>query len=163
MARAAPGRSGDVRIRHAAPSDTDELVRLRLELWPKGSPAAHRSEVEAFFAGPGGGGRMPEAIFVAQVGGHPGLIGFAEVSRRLYAEGCETSPVAYLEGWLVEAGHRGAGVGGALVRAAEDWARRLECREFASDALADDAVSAAAHRALGFEEVEVIRCFRKAL
>ena len=30
-------------------------------------------------------------------------------------------------------------------------------------AVADNAVSAAAHRALGFEEVEVIRCFRKPL
>ena len=37
------------------------------------------------------------------------------------------------------------------------------CQEFGSDALADNTVSAAAHRALGFEEVEVIRAFRKPL
>ena len=51
----------------------------------------------------------------------------------------------------------------ALVGAAEDWAGTLGCRELASGALADNAVSAAAHRALGFEEVVVQRCFRKHL
>jgi aminoglycoside 6'-N-acetyltransferase I len=54
-------------------------------------------------------------------------------------------------------------VGGALVRAAERWARSQGCREFASDAEADNRVSAAAHRALGFAEVGVVRCFRKDL
>jgi aminoglycoside 6'-N-acetyltransferase I len=49
------------------------------------------------------------------------------------------------------------------VAAAEAWARAQGCREFASDALADNMVSARAHRALGFDEVATIRCFRKAL
>ncbi|MGH7515538.1 MAG: hypothetical protein ACREOQ_21760 [Gemmatimonadales bacterium] len=40
---------------------------------------------------------------------------------------------------------------------------RRYCREFASDTLADNAVSARAHRALGFDEVALIRCFRKPL
>ena len=58
---------------------------------------------------------------------------------------------------------RGRGVGRALVAAAEAWARGRGCTEFASDALLDNATSAAAHKALGFEEVEQIRCFRKTL
>ena len=37
------------------------------------------------------------------------------------------------------------------------------CREFASDAVPGNRLSAAAHVALGFEEVVVIRCFRKDL
>jgi aminoglycoside 6'-N-acetyltransferase I len=49
------------------------------------------------------------------------------------------------------------------VAAAEDWARGQGCTEFASDTLLDNDVSSAAHRALGFEEVECIRCFRKTL
>jgi aminoglycoside 6'-N-acetyltransferase I len=49
------------------------------------------------------------------------------------------------------------------VAAAEAWARDRGCLELASDALAENAVSAAAHRALAFEEVGLIRCFRKAL
>jgi aminoglycoside 6'-N-acetyltransferase I len=90
-------------------------------------------------------------------------VGFAEVSRRAYAEGCETSPVGFLEGWYVVPARRRQGVGRALVAAAEAWARGLGCREFASDTLADNASSTCAHRALGFEEVEVLRCFRKTL
>jgi aminoglycoside 6'-N-acetyltransferase I len=106
---------------------------------------------------------MPEAVLVAVADQDRSLLGFAEVSRRAYAEGCETTPVGFLEGWYVVPEHRRRGVGGALVAAAEGWARSLGCREFASDALADNALSAAAHQALGFEEVEVIRCFRKSL
>jgi len=103
-------------------------------------------------------------VLVAAVAGRAGqLVGFAELSRRPYAEGCETSPVGFLEGWYVAPARRRQGIGRALVQAAEVWARGRGCREFASDALAENGLSAAAHRALGFEEVEVIRCFRKDL
>jgi hypothetical protein len=37
------------------------------------------------------------------------------------------------------------------------------CTEFASDALVDNHVSAAAHRALGLQETVQIRCFRKVI
>ena len=104
---------------------------------------------------------MPEAVLVAVEGGR--VVGFAEISRRNYAEGCETSPVGFLEGWYVVPAWRRRGVGRAVVQEAEAWARSLGCTEFASDALAENSVSAAAHLALGFEEVEVIRCFRKPL
>jgi aminoglycoside 6'-N-acetyltransferase I len=107
---------------------------------------------------------MPEIVLLAMSTGPGGrVIGFAEVSRRLYAEGCESSPVGFLEGWYVVPERRHQGVGRALVEAAERWARELGCTEFASDALAENLDSAAAHRALGFQEVEVIRCFRKDL
>src|SRR4051794_2687748 len=106
---------------------------------------------------------MPEAVLVAADDGDGSLLGFAELSRRACAEGCETSPVGFLEGWYVAPESRGRGVGRALVRAAEQWARDLGCREFASDTTVDNTASAAAHAALGFEEVEQIRCFRKSL
>jgi hypothetical protein len=52
-------------------------------------------------------------------------------------------------------------------RDADQWialrARELGCSEFASDTLAENGPSLEAHRARGFEEVEVIRCFRKSL
>ena len=135
---------------------------MRLALWPDESEQTHRVEVERYFAESRTLGSMPEAVFVATApGADPALVGFAEVSRRAYAEGCETSPVGFLEGWYVIAERRGEGVGRALLAAAEAWARRLGCREFASDAVVDNAVGAAAHRALGFEEVVVVRCFRK--
>jgi aminoglycoside 6'-N-acetyltransferase I len=71
--------------------------------------------------------------------------------------------VAYLEGWYVVPGLRRQGVGRALVAAAEAWARAQGCTEFGSDAVLDNEPSAAAHRALGFEETAQIRCFKKVL
>ena len=42
---------------------------------------------------------------------------------RSYGEGCETSPVGYIEGWYVDPDLRQKGLGGLLFQAAEDWAR----------------------------------------
>ena len=151
-------------IRPVQSGDRTEWTSLRLALWPDEDETAHRAAVERFFAQPRMLGSMPEAALVAAApDADHALVGFAEVSRRPYAEGCETSPVGFLEGWYVIPERRGQGVGRALLAAAERWARDLGCREFASDAVADNAVSAAAHRALGFEEVVVLRCFRKSL
>jgi aminoglycoside 6'-N-acetyltransferase I len=153
-----------MQVRQVEPGDRSAWTALRLTLWPDEDEGSHRVAVERFFSGPRTLGTMPEAVLVAVAAdSHRAVIGFAEVSRRAYAEGCETSPVGFLEGWYVIPEHRGQGVGRALLAAAEAWARGLGCREFASDAVADNAVSAAAHRALGFEEVVVIRCFRKSL
>ncbi len=71
--------------------------------------------------------------------------------------------MAYLEGWYVEPSERRRGVGRALVAGAEQWGRSQGCTEFGSDAELENEASAAAHHALGFEEVERIRCFRKSL
>ena len=90
-------------------------------------------------------------------------VGFAELNIRPYAEGCDTDRVAYLEGWFVAADMRRNGVGTAIIRAAEEWGRAQGCTEFASDALVDNIVSAKAHLAAGFREVEVTRCFAKRL
>jgi aminoglycoside 6'-N-acetyltransferase I len=154
-----------IQVRHVGRHDAAQWTALRAALWPEDGLGSHAAEVERFFAEPRRGpGTMPEAVLVAETGGSAAaLVGFAEVSRRAYAEGCETSPVGFLEGWFVVPERRRQGVGRALVAAAEAWARGLGCREFASDALAANTVSAEAHRALGFEEVEVIRCFRKDL
>jgi aminoglycoside 6'-N-acetyltransferase I len=52
-------------------------------------------------------------------------------------------------------------VGRALIAAAERWGRQEGCTEFASDAEPDNEVSRRAHSAVGFEEVGLVRCFRK--
>jgi len=49
------------------------------------------------------------------------------------------------------------------MRAGEAWAREKGFAEIASDALIENAASLAAHRALGFQEIERIVCFAKAL
>ena len=89
--------------------------------------------------------------------------GFVEAGERSYAEGCETSPVGYVEAWYVDAEVRRQGVGRALLRAAEDWARHQGYSEMGSDALIDNVVSHEAHRRSGYEEVERIVVFRRRL
>jgi aminoglycoside 6'-N-acetyltransferase I len=151
-----------IRIRDVTPADAEQWRALRAALWPEEDALELAAEVGRFFREPRGGpGPLPEAVLVAVDADGSRLLGFAELSRRAYAEGCASSPVGFLEAWYVVPARRREGVGRALVAAAEDWARARGCVEFASDALAENGVSAAAHRALEFEEVGLIRCFRK--
>ncbi|MGD2134707.1 MAG: GNAT family N-acetyltransferase [Gemmatimonadales bacterium] len=147
-------------VRHANPADADAWLRMRLALWPDGSEAEHRQEIDAFFRHAVRG--RPTAVLVAEDEAGE-AIGFAELAIRPYAEGCHTDRVAYLEGWYVEPNARRQGVGRTLVAAGEDWGRAQRCTEFASDAHPGNAASAAAHHAAGFTEVGLIRCFRKDL
>jgi aminoglycoside 6'-N-acetyltransferase I len=148
------------RVRAVKPEDAGAWLQLRHALWPEGSEAEHREEIDLFFAGEFP--RDPWAVLLAEDGdGLP--IGLAELSLRSYAEGCRTSPVAYLEGWFVVPEARGQCVGRALIATAESWARSMGCSELASDTSPDDDVSAAAHRASGFVDAGTVRCFRKEL
>ncbi len=148
-----------ITVRPARASDAGAWLRLRCALWPDGSEAEHRGEIDRFFAGDA---REPHAVLLAENGaGRP--VGLAELSIRAFAQGCESDRVAYLEGWFVDPTARGSGVGRALIAAAERWGRAQGCPELASDTDPDNDVSAAAHRALGFVEVGLARCFRKDL
>lgn len=148
-----------IHVRSATPQDAAVWLQLRQALWPEDGSSWHAEEIEQFFAGRL---HMPLAVLLAR--DDVGTVqGFAELSIRAYAEDCTTDRVAYLEGWYVVPKARRRGVGRALVLAAEQWARAQGCSEFASDAVIDNAVSAAAHLALGFTETVQIRCFRKSL
>jgi len=146
-------------VRAATPSDKQAWLRMRRALWPNDEGDSHTREIDEFFAGRL---QMPlEVLLALDESGR--AIGFAELSIRPYAEDCETDRVAYLEGWYVDPHARRQGVGRALVVAAENWAKRQGCTEFGSDALLDNHISAAAHRAVGFTETVQLRCFRKSL
>lgn len=144
-------------IRPAAPADAAAWLTMREALWPDPSDN-HPSEIEAFFAGRL---RMPLQVLLAVE--DSAVLGFVELSIRAYAEGCQTDRVAFLEGWYVVPEARRRGIGRALVEASLDWGRAQGCTEFGSDAVVDNITSQAAHKALGFEEVVQIRCFRKDL
>ena len=92
------------------------------------------------------------------------VIAMAEATlRRDYVNGCSTSPVAFLEGIYVRPAWRRQGAARLLCRAVEAWGKEQGCREFASDALLDNAVSHRMHQALGFEERERVVCYCKTL
>ena len=148
-----------IRVRSAIADDADVWLRMREALWPHLDGGSHIGEVQQYFQGKL---RMPLEVLLA-VDNRGVAVGFAELSIRSYAEGCESDRIAYLEGWYVEPGFRGQGVGRALITAAEEWGIRQGCTEFGSDAELENEVSAQAHQALGFEETVKLRCFRKAL
>lgn len=136
----------------AAPEHSQGWLALRAMLW--GEDAGDPAEIAERLAQ--GGGFV--ALENAQV------IGFAEAAiRHDYVNGCDTSPVLFLEGLCVDPAHRRQGVAGALVAAVADWGRAQGCTEFASDAELDNIGSHAMHRALGFVETERVVYFRRML
>jgi len=145
-------------IRSAQQTDRKAWESMREALWPS-APGRHAREIDRYFAGKL---REPLEVFVA-FDDQGDALGFIELSIRAYAEGCVTDNVAFVEGWYVEPSARGKHVGAALVGAAETWARTQGCTELGSAAELENASSAAAHRAVGFTETGVIRCFKKSL
>lgn len=143
-------------IRDVVESDRADWLRMRAALWP-GSLSDHDAETREYFAAATG---VP-VVVVAEHAGR--LVGFLELDFRKYAPGCAASPVPFIEGWYVEPAMQRQGVGRALVEAAETRARALGYPEIASDTELENADSIAAHRALGYEEVERVVCFRRSL
>lgn len=146
-----------VSVRQRVHEDDDEWLRMRCALWPEDSAADHTDGMQQWLQ------RSDTVVMVAEREDGSGLSGFAEVGTRPYADGCESSPVAFLEGWYVDPECRGRGIGAALVRAAEAWARDRGLTEFASDALLANVNSHHAHEAVGFVEVERAVRYRKPL
>jgi len=146
----------NLNIRPATPADRDEWLRMRLALWPDDNAAGLLVEMDKILAA------EAVAVFVAQRTSG-GLGGFVEAGTRPYAEGCDTSPVGYIEGWYVDPDLRQAGVGGRLIRAAEDWAREQGLLEMGSDTWIWNETSIQAHLSLGYREAERLVTFCKKL
>ena len=145
-----------VTIREIVESDRADWVRLREALWP-GSLSDHDAETRKHFENPA---NCP-IIFVAEVDRR--LVGFLELDFRKYAPGCRSSPVPFIEGWYVEPELQRQGIGRALIEVAEECARAGGHHEIASDAEVENEDGIAAHRALGYEEVERVVCFHRFL
>jgi len=149
-------------IRPAQPSDLSPLAQLRAALWPASSAEEHAGELASILVGKFPG-IFPLVVFVAQAG-DGALLGFLEAALRSCADECDlVHPVGYVEGWYVVESARQQGIGAALLRAAEDWARRQGCKEMASDAAIDNLVSQRAHEALGFQVASRAVLYRKSL
>jgi aminoglycoside 6'-N-acetyltransferase I len=145
-----------MKVRPYGSSDREQLVRMSVALFPEPAENVVTPDALAFRA------RRHADVFVAE---RPDgtLSGFVEVGTRPYADGCDSSPVGYVEAWYVDPDVRRQGYGRALLAAAEDWARARGCTEIASDTQITNTVSYAAHRRAGYDEVDRIVQFRKAL
>ena len=143
-------------IRHATAADKPEWIRMRQGLWPE-APADYLSkDLDDFLTA------SDQTAFVA-VRADGGLVAFIEVRLRDYAEGCESSPVGYIEAWYVDPHMRGQKLGRDLVHAAESWAREKGCTEMASDTWLENEASIQAHLRLGYYEIERLVHFVKRL
>jgi aminoglycoside 6'-N-acetyltransferase I len=146
-------------IRTAKLADIEDWATLRAELWPSGTVDEHRQEAASAVSS-----GNDENVSLVAVDGAGRVCGFAEAAlRHDYVNGCETSPVAFLEGIYVGPKHRRAGLGRELCSAVESWGRTRGCKEMASDALLDNHKSHVFHSAVGFAETERVVYFRKTL
>jgi aminoglycoside 6'-N-acetyltransferase I len=148
--------SESMKIRAYQSADWPDWLRMSQLLFPHHAADELAVEMQDFRA------RDDGAVFVVErLDGS--LAGFVEIGARPYADGCDTSPVGYIEAWYVDADVRRSGYGRALLKAAEEWARDRGYSEMASDARLDNDVSHAAHRRAGYEEVDRVVQFRKSL
>ena len=148
-------------VRLAVAADLGAITRLACALWPDEPEEEHADHARAILAGEPES-TLPLVLFVAEV--DDAVVGFIEVGLRSHADGCDTrQAVGFIEGWYVEPHVQRRGVGRALMSAAEEWARQQGASELGSDTWIDSPLSQQAHAALGFEVVDRVVNFRKAL
>lgn len=149
--------TGPMRVQ-ALDAPCEEWLALRLALWPDTPRPEHEAEMAELAADP----RRCAQWLARDADGR--AAGLAEAAIRSdYVNGCETSPVAFLEGLYVAPARRRQGVARALVDEVARWGAARGCRELASDTQADNLVSQAVHRALGFAEAERTVAYVRAL
>ena len=138
----------------AGAEDIDGWVRLRVMLWPDETIDEHRRAAVEWL------GHDRRIAFVAL--DDDLIVGFVEASVRYdHVNGCDTSPVVFLEGTAVAPDRRRRGIGGRLIGEVERWGQALGCTELGSDADEENHEGHALHRALGFEERERVVFYRK--
>jgi aminoglycoside 6'-N-acetyltransferase I len=145
----------EITIRPVTQEDKTEWLRMRKGIWPEAPDEYLDYDMDDVLSSD------RNAVFFALLEGSP--VGMIEVHLKESAEGCFSSPVGYLEAWFVNEDMRGKGAAGALIDAAENWARTKGCRDMASDTWLENAVSIRAHAKMGYSEVERLVHFVKQL
>ncbi len=143
-------------IRTYHEGDRPEWLRMRRLLWDDCPDGQQIQEMDEILKS-----QIEEVFFAVRPEG--GLCGFLEAALRSRANGCDSTPVGYIEGWYVDPDVRLNGIGRMLVQAAEVWARSNGCRQMASDAELWNSISHQAHGALGYHETARLVLFKKDL
>ncbi|UNK21494.1 aminoglycoside 6'-N-acetyltransferase [Yersinia intermedia] len=131
-------------------------VKLRTQLWPNhGSDAHHHDGENIMFCSD----KLISFVAIADSGD---IVGFADASlRHDYVNGCDNTPVVFLEGIFVVDTYRRKGIAAQLVTAIQAWGRVKGCNELASDTDIDNIASQKMHQSLGFQETERVVFFKK--
>ena len=93
-------------VRQMGRRDREAWARMRAALWPQEAAAVHARDIDAMLGSGIGWG------FIAEEDG--AAVGFAEITIRPFANGCDSKPVPFLEGIWVEPTFRRQGVGARL-------------------------------------------------
>ena len=145
----------EITLRRVMQEDKAEWFRMRKGIWPDVPDNYMTFDMDRLLA------NVDYFVIFACDGDRP--IGLTEAGIREYGEGCETSPVGYLEGWFVQEEYRGKRIAGLMTQAAENWMREKGCTEVASDTWLDNEPSIRAHVNMGYQEVERLVHFVKRL
>ena len=140
----------------ADPEEAGQLSALVKIIWPEHTPEELTRIITGYMSSEN------SAVFAEIVNGEYAGVALCCL-RHDYVEGCETSPVGYLEGVSVREEYRHRGIAGKLVSECEQWAREKGCTEFASDCELTNTASLSFHLAVGFQEENRIICFKKML
>lgn len=138
----------------ATPEVLDELIVLALKLWPDSSPLELKDDFQSSI-----GSKDEDILLYRSDNGV--LVAFVQLSlRRHYVEGCETTPVAYIEGIYVEKDCRRKGIAQKMANYAKKWGKARGCKEIASDCELDNNLSILFHKGIDFKEVNRLVCFK---
>jgi aminoglycoside 6'-N-acetyltransferase I len=147
-----------ITVRPLTAADRTGWLAMRAALYGEPTPgvraAEFSAEIDMMLA------RDGWAAFAAEAPNGT-LVGLIELFERNSAQGCTTSPVAYVEGLWVAEGWRRAGLARRLVDAGIAWARAHGRTEMASDVRLTNLLSQAVHERLGFEETERLVTYRR--
>ena len=143
-------------IREMTEADHAMWTEMRTALWPEETREWHAADILVDLSDPDCWG------FIAETGtGEPA--GFAEISTRKLANGCESAPVPFLEGIWIAPQFRRQGAAARLIAHIEAFVLAHGFTEIGSDALLENHISHAAHARWGFSETERVVYFRKVL
>ena len=143
-------------IREMGAPDRAVWADMRAALWPEETSQDHVEGIERVLGSGHAWGLVAETRDGAAVG-------FAEVAIRPYANGCDSQPVAFLEGIWVNSELRRRGIGAGLIKHVEAFLVARGFCELGSDTQIDNRAAQAAHLGWKFSQTERVVYFRKCL
>ncbi len=130
-------------VREMGIADRSAWAEMRSALWPEESASAHAQEIDEFL-------RSGEAWGFVVETPHAHAVGFAEIAIRAYANGCDSRPVAFLEGIWIKPQFRRQGAGTQLIAHAESFLAARGFHELGSDTQIDNTSIAGRASCVGF-------------